>query len=341
MFNSSFDHSKFYINDKPFFPIISSDIQNDVANTIAIKVDCSNYSTLIFEQEYEKANKLKELRKYIIWDVSLGLENPDFLLSEELYLQSILQSLNYFIENIYLPFKEISIGIALYTGKIPRYNSRLNSFESWLDGNSFYKNHDLDEAHLMNLFNCEILTDYMRLIAPSIPDELPMILKLDVTEIENKAQLIHLLSKDRFEYFLLALKGAKIPLPAISWESGEGRLGQFDNLSNTLQKKTPNVGVCFPTSQRVTQAELFQFNNIFNDLSSNNIDFRVFDEVFATEQWDELDYIIARKNSLSSAGIRMLQGFLAAMGTTVYHELPIGILDEMSFDKFKKSFPIF
>ena len=101
MFNSFFDHSNFYINNKPFFPTISSDIQNETANTVAIKADCSNFSTLIFEEELIKANKLKELGKYIIWDVSLGLEDPDFLLSDELQFQSILQSLNYFINNIY------------------------------------------------------------------------------------------------------------------------------------------------------------------------------------------------------------------------------------------------
>jgi len=336
MFSSSFDHRNFYINDEPFYPIISADLQDEKANAITVKVDCSNSSMLIFENEHIRANKIKELKKYIIWDINLGLEDPDFLLSDELYLKSILQSLNYFITNLYEPFKEISIGIALYSGKLPQFNSKIDSFEDWLNDNNFYKTSSLSEKHLRLLFNADLLTDYLRLIAPSIPDELPMILKLDLTDIESSAHLLHLLSKDRFEYFLLALKGLEIPFPALSWESGKGELGQLDNPSILPKSQTPNVGICFASSQKITKSELSEFNNIFNELSLNNIEYRVFDEIFATEQWDELDYIIARKDSLSPVGIRMLQGFLAAMGTTVYHGTPINISNEISFVEFKK-----
>ena len=335
--NCFFDHQNFYLNDQPFYPKISSNFDNTDCNTVIITLDCSNKSILEFNDSIKQAELAIGQNKYVIWDVHLGLENQNFLIRDDLYLKSILHSLSCFIDSVYTPFKDSSIGIILYSGEIPDYKSERLEFENLFDSSLSKNKNGFGKTYLKQIYNCDLLAYYLRLIAPNIPDEISMVIRLDVTNIESQSCLINLLSQERFEYFLLALRGSKTLIPAIMWEHGKGNLGQIDCEHYYHQKEASKVGVCFPSSDNATQAEFDQFDKIFQELSTMKIDFRVLEETLATEQWDGLDYIIVRKNSLSLHGIRMLQGFCAASGTTVYHDLPVGISNEISFETFKLS----
>jgi hypothetical protein len=339
MLETFFDHRNFYINDKPFYPVISSDIKDKNANAIVISIDCSNKSALNFEKQIEIANIINSQNQYIVWDIHVGLEDSKFPIQDELILRSILHSIKYFIANVYTQYQDISIGVILYTGSVPNFNLNDDSFKNWLNNLPTQQKNEFDPLYLKQLFNCDLLVDYLRLIAPNIPDEVSMIIRLDVSEIINYSKLIHLLSKERFEYFLLALKGAKLSTPVLKWGKGEGELGSIDSQVNDNLKIPSNIGVCFSNLKKMTKKEFLEFDSIFEKLLSLKINFRILEETYATEQWDELDYIIARKNSLSQIGYRMLQGFYAAAGITIYHDMPIGITDEISFKEFLKFKP--
>jgi len=332
--NLFFDHNNIYLNNKPFYPIISSSLSCISSNVVTISIDCSNTSTLNFKDQIEMAEIAKSQNKYIIWDIFLDLENPNFLIHDELLLKSNLHSLNYFTSKLYTLFKDETIGVILYSGSIPEYRINDQLFANWKEGLSIEES-SFDISYLKKLYSCNLLSYYLRLIAPEIPDEILMIVKFDVSNIKSPSKLMKLISKEKFEYFLLALKGANIKISAINWEYGMSTLGQIDNIKNSDTKNPSNVAVCFASNQKMTSTEMDHFDEIFSELSSLKIDFKVVEEAFAIEQLDGLDYIIVRQKSLSTQGKRMLQGFQAALGICVYHDSLIGIASEISFEEFK------
>jgi hypothetical protein len=67
-------------------------------------------------------------------------------------------------------------------------------------------------------------------------------------------------------------------------------------------------------------------------LKEQNVSFRILSENFIINQWDGLDILIVDPQTLSSSGIRKLQGFCAAGGMIVALSEGLDQLLNKSFD---------
>jgi hypothetical protein len=96
------------------------------------------------------------------------------------------------------------------------------------------------------------------------------------------------------------------------------------------------VGVCFPNDPQCFLSCLNVFKKIFSNLLNAKIPYKIIPEFLMTSSWDGLDYMIFSKKCLSLQGKRMLQGFVAAGGSGLYIDEPIGLESEMQLDVFFK-----
>lgn len=307
-----FDHRHIYLNKEIFYPIAHR--EKDVAektNTIILELDGKNTSLLQWEKHLDTAKKYIEKGYYILWEIDLGLCEKRFPIEDEMYFQSLKRALDYFTQTVWSQFYSYTFGVSLYRGKIPQFFHQENNPSS--------------------LFQMNLLSEYLHLLAPCLPDEVIMMAFLDLSEIHSKSELIHLTSKDLFEFFLLAVKGEELSysvgLENTSW------MGAIDLKGGCFsEKKEVNVGVYFPTDPIYKELD-----ELFTSLDQHNISYRILFERYATEQWDEIDYMIFPKGKLSGQGNRMLQGFCAAGGIPVSINEPMGVDQEISYKEFLKN----
>lgn len=298
-----FDHRHIYVNDRVFYPVIHKEI-TEQTNTILIELDGTNTSLLDWKEEVDKAAKYIEKGIYLLWEIDLGLSEANFPIEDEMYFQSLKKALEYFTQEIWSQFRRYTLGVSLYRGKIPAF---------------FHQ-----EKNSSSLFQMNLLSEYLHLLAPSLPDDSLMMACLDLSSITSKAELIHLTSKDRFEFFLLAVKGLELPY-CVGLE-GPSSMGTIDYKEQEMDKtKEENIGVYFPVDPIYEDLDA-----TFKSLDEKQISYRILFERYATEQWDEIDYMILPKTKLSELGHRMLQGFCAAGG------IPVGVNQKVSYEEFLK-----
>lgn len=283
------NHQTFLIEGKPFYPDISSS-----GDTILIDLPCQPHSDLNWP--------LPSTSKKILWNFQFGLETPFFPLTDELRFQALAASCKHFSETIWPVYKDQTIGGILYKGSADFFSNFL-----W---------NDLQKANLEEwqarfrglhpqFFSADAFASYFQLLAHALPDELPLILCMDIREISSLSRSLNLVSRERFEHFLLAIRGEKWPQDAYHW----------DEQSFTFHSKAASIGLCFPQSRFFTEETFFEFDKILSDLYESKQPFRVVFEEFLTEQWENLDEIWTVEGSLSPQGLRKLKGFEAAGGT--------------------------
>ncbi|MGD2169431.1 MAG: hypothetical protein PVI40_04235 [Chlamydiota bacterium] len=312
----AFDHRSITVNQKNFILNASTNENDPNINTVILSLDCRNESSLDWNKELEKARKLKEDKFYILWDLNLGLPENNYPIEDETLLSSVKIALHQFIQVFWQEFQSWTVGVILYKGDIPSF--------------SYAKQ---EEKYNEGVHQLTLLSDCLHLLSFSLPDELQIFTLIEASSLENDAFLSYCVSKEKFEYFILALKNSEVPISALKWSCIEEKDLITSQSEEYAFAQDVNIGVCFVKDASVSSEVLQDFDNLFTHLKKKGISYRILPEIFATEQWDELDYIIVLQKYASDQIVRMLQGFMAAGGTAVSYGDNLGLEGEIPFNQ--------
>ncbi|PIS00733.1 MAG: hypothetical protein COT84_05955 [Chlamydiae bacterium CG10_big_fil_rev_8_21_14_0_10_35_9] len=312
----AFDHRSITVNQKNFILNASTNESDPNINTVILSLDCRNESSLDWSKELERARKLKEDKFYILWDLNLGLPEKNYPIEDDTLLSSVKIALHQFIQVFWQEFQPWTIGVVLYKGNVPSFSCTKH-----------------EEKYSEEVHQLTLLSDYLHLLSFSLPDELQIFTLIEASSLENDALLTYCVSKEKFEYFILALKNSETPISALKWSSIEGKDLITSQSEEYAFSQDVNIGVCFVKDASISSEVLQDFDNLFTHLKKKGISYRILPEIFATEQWDELDYIIVLQKYASDQIVRMLQGFMAAGGTAVSYGDNLGLEGEIPFNQ--------
>lgn len=218
----------------------------------------------------------------ILWHFDLGLEDPFFPIKDEMHFESLALALKKFTREVWSEYKERTTGGVLYRGKA--------DFSSW--------------EHSDRLITADAFAYYFQMLAHSLPDEMPLYLFFDATDVGTIAERHQLLSRERFEHFQVVTKGLPFTNGLI-W-SGEYNFYQAERVPRALC--LPEEKVCGPEVLARLTTKMDQIEKPF----------RVISESFLTEDWEGVDVIYVLEDLLREQGKRKLKGFEATGGTIVY-----------------------
>lgn len=285
------DHQTFLVDGQPFYPDLS-----ESGNTILVRLPCGPHSELNWE--------IPSTSKRIIWEFVCGLDEPFFPFTDELRFQALSLACKQFTQTLWPRYKDQTLGGILYRGP-----ADISPFFLW---------NDLQKANYASItrpnqfsdfpgFCLDVLYSYVQLLAYLLPDELPLMLCFDVKMIPSLSRALSLLSRERFNHFLIAVSSNKWPMPAF----------HYDEHSISFLPLQASKGLCFPKASQMNEETFFHIDKIIKGLYESNSSFRVIFEEYLTEQWDHLDEILVLPQALSAQGRRKLAGFKAAGGSVL------------------------
>ena len=193
MSSFSADHRGFYRNEKPFFPRMHS-------NIAVVHLPASLRDDLDWSEE-----KREQSRSYL-------LAKPFFGRSTSILRRSQNANTGAFFAHAHAletfltfssPFVEHTFGVCVYRGTA----DLLGLFDAaeWEDA---FMESQMDNFHL---FSADLLADYLHRLVSVLPDGILPFAFFDLTGITSAAFAAQLLSKERFQYLHLGLKGAPFP----------------------------------------------------------------------------------------------------------------------------------
>ncbi|HAB98707.1 MAG TPA: hypothetical protein DCE71_02660 [Parachlamydiales bacterium] len=282
----SWDYQTFLIDGAPFYPTPD--------NTLIVELPCQPHADLSWT--------VPSTTKKILWRFVFDLEAPFFPLTDEQRFQALALACKHFSQTIWPLYKEQSLGGILFQGSADFHSHFLwndlqkTNYETWTEQNK--------NAH-PQFFCADALSSYCQLLAHHLPDELPLVLCFDASPLPSLTRALNLLSRERFEHFLIAIQAPRWPMPSLRYNQ--------DGLS--FLPLSALTGLCFPKNECMTEETFFEIDKIIDALYESNHPFRVVFEEFLAEQWDGLDEIQVLPHSLSAQGRRKLLGFEAAGGT--------------------------
>ena len=239
----------------------------------------------------------------VLWELDFGLSELPHALNDPAIFQSYKVAIQHFIDTVYLPHKELSLGVILYRGP-----SDLRAHFKW---NEIFKEQfsgSFGNPLEVKLFMLDMLADYLHGLGAYLPEELTAYALFDVTGIPP-TEAAQMMSGERFSHLRLATKGNTVPLLSLGWETGVSRLGYIGKSSFFEAVPETTLGLALPLDALITEEVRGMLDHLLNEWP-----LRVVPERLMTENWGELDAIIAVEGAISPYGERMLQGFEAAGG---------------------------
>ncbi len=240
----------------------------------------------------------------IFWKFDLGLNTPYFPLEDDVLFKGLKLALNHFTATLWPKFQTQTKGGALYEGSLDFSQwfswsgKQEENFEVWKSSRSRIS---LD---LQKKFFCaNAFLHYGQMLAHSLPDEMTLYWFLDAEGAGSLAEMWQIISKERFEYFGLAVRN--LPFwDQLSWD--ETSIFSIQNQSRKA--------VCFPEEALCSTETLLELEEI---LEESQGDMKVVFEPFLTESWEGLDEIYITPEAMSPRGERKLMGFRATGGVVV------------------------
>lgn len=341
----TFDTNYVYLDQEKFFPILQEmeDCSGclDSVNGVVIRVDCGANADFKWNEASELAEKAAELGKWILWELDFHLQEGFIFLQDTSMFYSCGIAIEEFVKTLVTPYVEHTLGVCLFRGSVDfaRYFVWTESLERHYaekQKESLFLRSDPGLDRLgRKLFAADVFSEYLHRIASFLPDTLVPCCFLDVSSVENSAILALLLSGERFQHILLALKHARLPLGCLNWEEGRsfgGWVGRGAPYFSAVHDVT--LGVCVPLEELMTKDLMDQMCEVFTQLDEMGVTYRVMSELYLSESWDGIDELIVFSSGLSSQGLRKLKGFLAAGGKVVYADAPTGLESEISLREF-------
>lgn len=172
-----------------------------------------------------------------------------------------------------------------------------HNWDAWREGKL-----DGNELHLRRLFCLDTFSHYFQMLAHRLPDELPLFLALDAEGLGSISEKHHLLSRERFEHFLVATKN----LPHTN-----GLIWEGDEIVDQ-NEKAPRA-LCLPEKWCSDLLERLE-----ERIGKIEKPFRVISEAFLTEDWEGVDVLHVIEGTLSLQGERKIKGFKATGGIVIY-----------------------
>ncbi len=252
---------------------------------------------LDWSKELLRAKQLREEGKKIVWSFRLGLDQPFFPLEDELRFQAIALALKQFSQLVWPLFKTDTLALSLYRGSADFSDAfswsekQLANFAAWLEEEEL-----VDTPQARRLFAADAFAIYFQMLSHRLPDEVPVFLLFDIRDIGSPADALQVISKERFEHFLVALRDRGLPLDGFVWDEK----GVWSRSVKTSH------GIVFP--------ERRSYATSFNDLLKSQSGAKIVFEAFLTEEWEGLDRLFVLKGSMGMQGERKLKGFAATEG---------------------------
>ncbi len=292
------DHHGFYLKGAPFYPLIqeTSTPLMEWSNTVVIPVAATSSDDLNFSEQKKVAEKAVKAGKYLFWDIDLGLCYAEWDKEMDSCFHLFSLAIEEFSRQLWPSFQDKTFGVALYRGPFP-----LNQEDP--------------------LFSAKMFAEDLHRLLCFLPDAALPFALIDVEQIGSMSKSCQLLSKARFEYLNLAIKGSKTPFCGLCWEEGhygQGWIGRAAEKKPSPEAIPPKVGVYLPEDEKIAPHVLNALDNLFEDLQKQKMPFRIVSEDKLTELWDGLDTLIIPPHTLSVQGKRKLLGFAAAGGNAIY-----------------------
>lgn len=246
----------------------------------------------------------------ILWRFDLGLEDPFFPIDDPMHFEAIALSLTQFTKEIWPLYRDRTLGAVLYRG-----SSDFHAMFSWTEKQrrnlGLWKEDrkGVSELHLRRLFCADAFVHYFQMLSHRLPDEMPLYLLFDVPEVGSPAERHQLLSRERFEHFLLATKGLS---------HTNGLIWEGDKIVESGEK--PVEAICLPEESRCSGDVLQRLDLLMEQMGKKP--FRIISEAFLTEDWEGVDILHVLSGTLGEQGKRKIQGFQAAGGIVSYSFLP-------------------
>lgn len=341
----TFDNNYLYVDQEKFFPILHEmgDCADslDSVNGVVIYVDCGKDADFKWEEATALAEKGVELGKWILWELDFHLQEDRIFLQDTSTFYSCGIAVEEFVKTLAAPFSEHTLSVSLFRGGVD-----FAKYFLWTEEHERHYLEKQKESLFLGsdpsldsigrkLFAADVFSEYLHRIASFLPDTLVPCCFLDASSVENSAFLALLLSRERFQHLLLALKHANLPLGCLNWEDGRsfgGWVGRGAPYFAAVHDVT--LGVCVPLEDNMTKDLMDCLSKVFAQLDKMEVSYRVISELYLSESWDGIDELVVLSAGLSAQGIRKLKGFLAAGGKVVYADAPTGLESEISLREF-------
>lgn len=283
-----FNHRKFYRNEELIKPVIGDTPECTV---VPLFLPASLDQDLQWEMVKETAEKLVQQEKFLFWEFDFGLGRGSLDLCDTARYFSFTLAIEEFLKRLYPDFKEHSFGVGLYRGDA-LFSERF-SWNEELENNC--KESNLKEE----IYCAKIFAEYMHRLASYLPDGILPFCFIDVSALTT-SEAAQILSRNRFCYLHLAVKGGGAPLGDLHWNQEMAQ----------PYSEEQEVGLVLPPDLFCTPLVLQKLEQLLK----SGVRFRIIPEALLNEHWDGLDVIMAVEDGLSAQGRRMLQGFAAADG---------------------------
>jgi hypothetical protein len=303
-------------------------------NTINIYIDARPESDLSWDSLEVEIQTALKLNAKLSFEIDLGLkaDRPQF--KDAKTYQTRALAIASFEERVYQPYKENIASIIMYRGsadfKIAIFQDAIleDDFNAWKS--DFFPEKEVSE-HMLKLFSMEIFMRYLHRVAAPLLDEIPVIALIDLSEVKERACQAELLSKTFFPYIIPGIRGSLVNFSGFGWDQSgvNGSIGRvFFEPTKDLEI---NIGVVLPETGLSSHEDLNVVLGLFEDLK---LSYKIIPESLLTDMWFGIDHLVVFSSAISSEGIRMLQGFIAACGEIVVFGDPLNLMDEISFNNF-------
>jgi hypothetical protein len=303
-------------------------------NTINIYIDARPESDLSWDSLEVEIQTALKLKAKLSFEIDLGLTEDRPLFKDTKSYQTRALAIASFEERVYVPYKENITSIIMYRGKadfkvaIFQDAALEDDFNIWKS--DFFPDKEVSE-HILRLFSMEIFMRYLHRVAAPLLDEIPVIALIDFSDIKERAYQAELLSMNFFPYIVPGIRGSLINFLGFGWDQ-QGRKGSIGRLSyEPLNDLEPNIGVVLPETGLSSYEDLNEVLSIFEDLK---LSYKIIPESLLTDMWFGIDHLVVFSSAISSEGIRMLHGFIAASGEVVVFGDSLNLVDEISFTDF-------
>ncbi|MBM3197811.1 MAG: hypothetical protein FJZ58_00960 [Chlamydiae bacterium] len=322
----TFDHSYIYLDHEKFFPVIQEEGDYDEdANAVLLRLDCSQ-GDLLWQSAHDQAKSHVTLGKRLVWDLDFGFAHKPIFLQDTATFFAATLLIEEFLETLWKPFQEHTLAVCLFRGDVDvakyflwteqqeqLYLERMQDF-------AILSQEEVAHDFLRKIFAVDVFSDYLHRLTSVLPDTLPAICCFDVTSMSSASASAFLLSKDRFPYVLLAVKGAWFPFGQLSWEKGLSLGGWIGRSKPPLiEEKGVSIAFCLPSleNKKLSWSHFHQIDEILEKLSHSGRSYRIVEERYLHESWDGIDDLIVCSELLEEEGLRKVKGFLAAGGRVI------------------------
>jgi hypothetical protein len=367
----TFETDGFVFKGTPFTPKIYDSLTLEKIpesfNAVKILVEGGVDADLDFKEPKRLAEKAIEKGLFILWQIDLGLFHQFRTgLNSESQYRALQKSLEVFIEEVYTPFFDKSLGVILFQGSSSFHREfpwsyppfallTSETLKEWLkqefstvemfckkcfvDIDTFetidheFMQQKEETKHLLNLFCRDLTVDYLNLLTGPISETIPLFLLIEC-EKEPPVFLAELLAKNRFQNYVLATKGGALPIQGLAFQDERDSFGFISSEEFLFRKKrAAKIGFCLPEhfdDFKVRET----VNEVFLTLNGSQIDYRVIPEADLISDWQGLDSLIVFSKTVTKEGLRALKGFQASLGQVITVGDPLGLTEEISFKKW-------